>query len=180
MNTLGEGDRDRALPANSADAVNLLHSEVMRQCEQCEGALHGALLTAWRAGSLLIDLKRQVRGKIGNVWELWLGENFNGSVRTAQRYMWLVKTVTDVSDLSGLSLRQAYIRLGFRMETKERRESVKVPSLPPRVRVTNRFLAMLPSAKAVALMTPAERALWLRDLQPAWERLKLLYDPDSA
>lgn len=180
MNTLGEGDRDRALPANSADAVNLLHSEVMRQCEQCEGALHGALLTAWRAGSLLLDLKRQVRGKIGNVWELWLGENFKGSVRTAQRYMSLAKNVTDVSDLAGLTLRQAYIRLGLRMETKERREQVKMPSLPPRVRVTNRFLAMIPTAKTVALMTPEERELWLRDLLPAWERLKPLFEPDST
>ena len=69
---------------------------------------------AWQAGHLLLKQKRKI---VHGNWELWLELNFDGKVRTAQRYMLLAKTVPDVLQLrgltQGLTLRQAYLRLGL-------------------------------------------------------------------
>jgi hypothetical protein len=98
-------DDDREI----ARRINALHAEAEQHRGRCCDAVFEALHAAWQAGYLLIKQKRIVHGN----WELWLERNFEGKVRTAQRYMLLAKTVPDVLDLRGLTLRQAYLRLGI-------------------------------------------------------------------
>ena len=157
--------------------VNRLHAEVAHHCEQSEEQLPKALVAAWRAGKILTELKVSIRKSAGHgSWEPWLKHNFDGSVRTAQRYMALAKNVTDVADFRGMSLRQTYMALGFSVEKKGLHDPVLVPALPTHLRLANRFIAAIPSPKDLARFPQQERDKWRHDLRPVWDRLKLLFE----
>jgi hypothetical protein len=163
---------------DSAAEINRLHATIIDNCGQCETKLHEALLAAWRAGQLLRERKIAIRRSMGpGAWINWLGRHFKGSIRTAQRYMALAKNVTDVSHLSGLSLRQTYMRLGLSVEKRGTHDPVAIQALPNHLRVTNRFLAAVPTPKAILRLSNEERMRWQRDLSPAWDRLRLLFEP---
>ena len=104
MATTPDGDRE------IARRINALHAEAEQHRGRCCDAVYEALRAAWQAGHLLIKQKKRI---VHGNWELWLERNFEGKVRTAQRYMLLAKTVPDVLELRGLTLRQAYLRLGI-------------------------------------------------------------------
>lgn len=100
---------------SAAGEINRLHADVVRRAAESKASLGAALTSAWHAGRLLLAEKRCVRRTMGGgAWLLWLRENFRGTPRTAQRYMRLAQGVSDVASLRGISLRQAYDRLGIR------------------------------------------------------------------
>jgi len=107
-------------PATTAAAeINRLHEEAKGGSIASRKALHGALAAAWHAGQLLLAEKKRVRHSMGpGAWCLWLETNFRGAERTAQRYMRLAQCVADIAFLQGMSLRQAYARLGIATEPK--------------------------------------------------------------
>ena len=107
-------------PATTAAAeINRLHEEAKGGSIASRKALHGALAAAWHAGQLLLVEKKRVRRSMGpGAWCLWLETNFRGAERTAQRYMRLAECVADIAFLQGMSLRQAYARLGVPTEPK--------------------------------------------------------------
>lgn len=159
-----------------AERINSLHREVIRGCHSSEAEVHAALKAAWDAGRLLIAAKRDVRNRMGHgVWRSWLAEKFTGSERTAQRYMQLAKSVTTVTDLAGLSLRQAYQRLGLRIEA----HGIAEPALPPAAsgpgRAVRRLLAKLPTKSEFFAMGPTARANLLADLEPLLRRIRELF-----
>ena len=107
-------------PATTVAAeINRLHEQAKGCSVASRKALQGALAAAWHAGQLLLGEKKRVRRSMGlGAWLLWLETNFRGSVRTAQRYMRLAQCVADIAFLQGMSLRQAYARLGIATEPK--------------------------------------------------------------
>ena len=107
-------------PATTVAAeINRLHEQAKGCSVASRQALHEALAAAWHAGQLLLAEKKRVRRSMGpGAWLLWLEANFRGSVRTAQRYMKLAQCVADIAFLQGMSLRQAYARLGVPTEPK--------------------------------------------------------------
>jgi hypothetical protein len=137
--------------------VNRLHAEVERLTAESMESLTAALAAAWRAGRLLLTEKRRVRRTMGAAWGLWLEQNFHGSARTAQRYMMLAKSVTDVAVLRGMSLRQIYFRLGIATEPKSRANAVHLPALPPHIRLASRMLGALKSCAAIREITSEQR-----------------------
>jgi len=164
-------------PLNEASEINRLYAKVTLTCGLSEDQIQEALAAAWKAGELLSDKKRLVKRMLGHgSWEPWLKRNFTGSVRTAQRYMALTKNVTGVTDLKGISLRQAYMRLGLSVERKGIHDPVHIPALPVHIRATNRFLMALPSVREINGLSDESRNRWMRDLRPAWDRLRLLFE----
>ena len=109
-------------------------------------------------------------------WLLWLESNFQGTPRTAQRYMRLARTLTDPSFVRGLSLRQAYERLGIATEPKRRGEAVVLGRLAPHVSLATKLVRTLRSPKTCALMTPGHRATYQGDLRPLYDRLRALFE----
>lgn len=160
-----------------AAEINTLHAEVMGHCKGAEERIDAALTAAWHAGGLLQTAKQQVRASMGHgVWSDWLKHNFAGSERTAQRYMQLAKTVTAVTDLQGLSFRQAYQRLGMRVEGHGADESVEVPTPAGPGKSVRRLLAKLPTPDEFVALKGVERERLLRDLAPLHRRLSELFD----
>lgn len=155
-----------------ADEINRLHEVAVRCAFDSKRALFAALSAAWQAGQLLTAEKKRVRRTMGaGAWLLWLRQHFEGSARTAQRYMRLHASVADVAFLRGLSLRQAYFRLGIATEPKARRESVSVPGLPEAARLAGRLMCALRSRRA----RPS-----LDDLRPLYEHLRRLFEPNQS
>ena len=75
---------------NTARPTNLaaLSADINREHQLATEHAHAALAHAHRAGDLLRDAKATVgHGR----WSEWIGEHFDGSERTAQRYMRLAK-----------------------------------------------------------------------------------------
>lgn len=94
------------------EQINRLHAVAVRMAVDSRNSLRMALSAAWQAGRLLTAEKKRVRKQMGHgAWGDWLEANFDGSVRTAQRYMCLAASISDTGSLRGLSLRQAYFRL---------------------------------------------------------------------
>lgn len=156
--------------------INSFHSEVMEHCKGAEARIGAALTAAWHAGGLLHAAKQQVRKNMGHgVWSDWLKRNFAGSERTAQRYMKLAKTVTAVSDLQGLSFRQAYQRLGLRVEQRGTAEVIEVPKPAGPGTMVRRILAKLPTEEEFTRLPEIKRERLLADLAPLHRRLGALY-----
>ena len=88
-----------------------------------------------RPGTSFSNKKKIVHGN----WELWLERNFEGKVRTAQRYMLLAKTVPDILQLRGLTLRQAYLRLGIAVAENPHGSAQRYAVLPAHAALANRF-----------------------------------------
>lgn len=151
-----------------AKEINRLHAVAVRNALDSRHSLRQALSAAWRAGGLLIEAKKHVRRRMGRgAWLPWLEQNFEGSARTAQRYMCLARSVTDTGSLGGLSLRQAYFRLGISTEPKSRRDAILVAALPEPVRLATRLFEVLRA-------TPAEN--YCEDLRPLFEQLRTMFE----
>lgn len=152
---------------SAVEKINQLHAVAVRMAVDSRNSLRLALSAAWEAGQLLLAEKKRVRKKMGHgAWLHWLEANFHGSPRTAQRYMCLAQSITDAAFLRGLSLRQAYFRLGIATEPKERQEAVAVPLLPEPVRLAGRLL------DALRNRPPPCRD----DLRPLFEELRRLLE----
>jgi lambda repressor-like predicted transcriptional regulator len=158
----------------SAEEINRLHAEVAKMSVASRDALNAALVAAWKAGQLLVAEKRNVRRTMGpGAWQLWLERYFTGRPRTAQHYMRLAKGVTDIASLHGLSLRQAYFRLGIATEPKLAARVGLVNRLPKYITLSMRLLAELePNADQ---LSPELRTAYRQDLRPLYERLRALF-----
>jgi hypothetical protein len=162
-------------PGNAAEEINRLCAEAARLSRYSSEALHGALLAGWQAGKLLVEEKKRVRNRMGpGAWLLWLKQNFRGTPRTAQRYMLLAKMVPNVSLISGISLRQAYIRLGIAMSPTGSGESHSLPPLPRYVTLAHRLLGELTPKGRKWVLTPAMKANYERDLRALYTRIGAL------
>lgn len=161
---------------SAATEINRLHAEASQHAVASRRSLQAALVAAWRAGQLLLVEKKRVRRTMGGgAWLLWLEEHFRGTPRTAQRYMKLAKSVADASFLSGLSLRQAYDRLGIPMEEKHAAESFPLQPLAPHLLLVNKLVRALP-ADDWQRLPPDRRAALCRDLAPLYQRLRPLFE----
>lgn len=110
--------------------INRLHAEARRFVCESRRSLDAALTAAWRAGKLLIAEKARIRRHAGRgAWLPWLETCFHGRVRTAQRYMQFARRVDSPETLHGLSLRQAYLRLGIPISSKISGESQRARPL---------------------------------------------------
>ncbi len=159
------------------DRINHLHAEAARNAVLSRCMLDAALKAAWEAGGLLIEEKKRVRLTMGpGAWLLWLESNFHGTPRTAQRYMRLARSLIGPSFVQGLSLRQAYDRLGIATEPKRRGEVGALGRLAPHVRLASRLIRTLRSPKVCALMTAEHRATYQGDLRALYERLRALFE----
>jgi hypothetical protein len=161
-----------AAPTLSVAAeINRLHAKAQTCVEQSRQALDTSLTAAWNAGILLQAEKKRIRCSMGpGSWLLWLEANFRGNPRTAQRYMKLARSVTDASFLQGMSLRQAYDRLGIATEPKTTARSRLVHQLPAHLILTNKLMRALKRELRHHAPTAANVKL-LRDLRPLFDIL---------
>lgn len=152
--------------------INRLHDEAKRGSVVSREALYAALAAAWQAGQLLLAEKENVRRRMGRgAWLLWLEQHFQGTPRTAQRYMKLAHTVADVSFLRGMSLRQTYSRLGIATETKTPAKCPLVHPLPVHVLLSNRLVRAL--KRRINEDTNADQeAIYRRDLRLLYEQIR--------
>ncbi len=131
------------VPSVAAE-INRLHETAQARAAESRQLLDAALAAAWQAGQLLLAEKKRVRATMGaGAWLLWLEANFHGTPRTAQRYMKLVRSVTDAAFLRGMSLRQAYARLGIATEPKTPGRQLLAHQLPAHVVLANKLLRAL-------------------------------------
>lgn len=165
---------------SAVSEINRLHAEAKQHAVASRRSLGAALAAAWRAGQLLLTEKKRVRQTMGcGAWLLWLEQNFRGTPRTAQRYMKLAKSVTDVAFLQGMSLRQAYDRLGIPMEEKHAGGSFSLQPLAPHLLLASKLARVLPACDWQRF--PAERRAALRrDLAPLYQRMRLLFEDKPA
>ncbi len=155
--------------------INRLHAEAVKSTSDSREALHAALVAAWKAGQLLAVEKRNVRRTMGpGAWRLWLEQCFAGTPRTAQRYMLLAKSVSDVSFLSGMSLRQVYFRLGIATEPKSPGRTIVLRPVPRHAVLAARLLGLLKARPD--LLPPEFQKTYEQDLRPLYERLRLLFE----
>ena len=159
--------------------INRLHEEAKRCSDASRQALHGALVAAWQAGHLLGEERKRVFRNMGpGAWLLWLKANFRGTVRTAQRYIRLAQCVTDAAFLQGMSLRQAYARLGIATEPKTPGKRRLRHTLPAHIVLANRLLRTL---KRRPGQTGAEQGeAYRRDLRALFEKLRPWFESPSV
>lgn len=151
--------------------INRLHEEAKRCSVASRQALDGALAAAWRAGHLLIEERKRVFRELGpGEWLLWLKANFRGTARTAQRYVRLAQSISDVSFLQGVSLRQAYARLGIATEPKTRGNRRLPHTLPAHVILANRLLRALKRRYGEA--SDEQSCAYRRDLRALYQRIR--------
>lgn len=170
----------KVIEANSAAAeINRLHAEATRLAGESESSLHQALAAAWQAGRLLLEEKKRVRKAMGaGAWLHWLKANFRGTTRTARNYMRLAEKVAQAGVLAGMSLRQAYFRLGIATEPKtSAKQLVRIQELPAHVRLANRLLAALKPPQELLRAAPQERDAYCADLRALYERLRRFFEP---
>ena len=154
-----------------ASEINRLYEVAVTMSAHSRKTLDAALVAAWQAGQLLVAEKKRVRHSMGPAsWLLWLEANFDGTPRTAQRYMKLARSVADTAFLRGMSLRQAYDRLGIATEPKTPRGSL-VHQLPAHVLLANRLIRALKRERARAPNNEKDRAI-CRDLKVLFETLR--------
>ncbi|HVT83275.1 MAG TPA: hypothetical protein VHM90_21730 [Phycisphaerae bacterium] len=171
------GTPETAGRTTGADEINRLHGEAVRLAAASRETLNGALVAAWNAGRLLTAEKRNVRRAMGaGAWQLWLARYFTGTPRTAQRYMLLARSVADTSFLKGMSLRQAYFRLGIATEPKAPGRTVALRPVPRHAVLASRLLGIL---KPRTRLPPDVQKAYQQDLRPLYERLRCLFEPVS-
>lgn len=163
--------------STAAREINRLHAEAVQCAGDSRAALHAALEAAWQAGRLLNEEKRRVRRTMGRgAWLLWLERSFQGTPRTAQRYMQLARSEADPSRLRGMSLRQAYWRLGIATEPKSRAGRASVESLPAHVRFAQKLVVTLKPRVSAGKVTPQQCAHYRQDLRPLYDLLRPLFE----
>ena len=160
--------------------INRLHAEVVRLTTESRQSLVSAVAVAWQTGQLLLAEKKRVRKACGGAWLFWLEHNFKGTPRTAQRYMWLAESEPDISQLQGLSLRQAYFRLGIATEHKSPTKFGLPLQLPSHIRLAGKLFDALQPCADVRRMTPEQREAYRIDLRTLYQRLRPLFETDTA
>jgi hypothetical protein len=164
---------------SAAREINRLHGEAVRRAGDSRGALHAALEAAWQAGRLLNEEKRRVRNSMGRgAWLLWLQAHFQGTPRTAQRYMQIARSESTVANLGGMSLRQTYSRLGIATEPKSHANRAPVATLPAHVRFAHKLVVALQPRAHPGKITPEQCAHYRQDLPPLYELLRPLFEPN--
>lgn len=166
-------------PPTPAAEINRLHEEARQCCQASREALNGALVAAWHAGQLLLSEKKRVNHAMGlGAWLHWLKANFKGTVRTAQRYIRLAQCVPDVELLRGMSLRQAYARLGIATEPKTPGKRRLRHRLPAHLVLANKLVRAL--KRPTDSSSDEQREAYQRDLRALYEKLRLWFDTPSA
>ena len=155
----------------AATEINRLHEEAKRSALVSRQALQGALVAAWQAGQLLMEERRRVLRSMGRgAWLSWLKANFRGTARTAQRYMRLAQCVADVVFLRGMSLRQAYARLGIATEPNTPAKRPLPHKLPAHIVLANRLVRSL--KRKPGLSEDEQGEAFRRDLRMLYEKLR--------
>jgi hypothetical protein len=167
-------------PINTVAAeINRLHEEARQRSHASREALHAALAAAWQAGQLLLAERKRVFHDMGSgAWLFWLEANFRGSARTAQRYMRLAQSVADVAFLQGMSLRQAYARLGIATEPKTTGQRRLRHALPAHVILANRLVRAL--KRRPGQTTEEQGEAYRRDLRTLYDKLRLWFESAPA
>ena len=162
----------------TAAEINRLYEEARRGASASRQALHGALVAAWQAGHLLVAERKRVFHTMGaGAWLLWLKVNFRGTARTAQRYMRLALGIADAAFLQGMSLRQAYARLGIATEPKTPGKRRLRHTLPAHILHANRLLRSL---KRRPGQTGDEQGeAYRRDLRALFDKLRPWFESSS-
>ena len=111
-------------------------------------------------------------------WLHWLKANFRGTARTAQRYMRLAHSITDVSFLQGMSLRQAYARLGIATEPKTPGKHRLRHRLPAHIMLANRLVRTL--RRRPGQTGDEQGEAYRRDLRALYEKLRPWFESASA
>ncbi len=164
-----------------AREINRLHAEAVQCAADSRAALGAALSAAWEAGRLLIGEKQRVRRAMGGgAWLTWLQQHFDGTPRTAQRYMRLAQGEPDSTALHGLSLRQAYVRLGIATEPKSRANRAPLEKLPAHVRFAHKLVVALKPCAHLRRVTPTQCAAYRQDLRPLYELLRPLFEQNTS
>jgi hypothetical protein len=170
---------NRVPVTTTAAEINRLHEEAKRAACISRQALHGALVAAWQAGHLLVAERKRVFHDMGSgAWLLWLKANFRGTARTAQRYMRLAHSVSDVSSLQGMSLRQAYARLGIATEPKTPGKRRLRHTLPAHIVLANRLVRTLKRRPGQSDEEQGE--VYRRDLRLLYEKLRPWFESPFA
>lgn len=160
-----------ALAPTVAAEINRLHEEAKQHACESREALHAALAAAWQAGHLLLAERKRVLHCMGpGARHHWLEANFRGSVRTAQRYIRLAQSVADLAFLQGMSLRQAYARLGIATEPKTTGQRRLRHRLPAHVFLANRLVRAL--KRRPGQSTDEQGEAYRRDLRALYEKLR--------
>ena len=160
-----------ATVTTTAAEINRLHDEAKRHSFASRQALQGALVAAWQAGHLLVEERKRVFHTMGSgAWLHWLKANFRGTARTAQRYMRLAHSITDAAFLQGMSLRQAYARLGIATEPKTPGKRRLRHTLPAHVVLANRLVRTLKRRPGQSDEEQGEA--YRRDLRILYEKLR--------
>jgi hypothetical protein len=155
----------------TAVEINRLHEVAKRGAFVSRDALHGALVAAWQAGHLLVAEKKRVLHTMGpGAWLLWLKTNFRGTARTAQRYMRLAQCVADVTFLQGMSLRQAYARLGIATEPKTPSKRALSHRLPAHIVLAGKLVRALKRRPGKTVEEQVEG--YRLDLRALYEKLR--------
>ena len=167
--------------SSAASDINRLHQEVVRLTAESSQALQAAVVTAWRAGQILIEEKQRVRRTMGGgAWLTWLEQNFQGTPRTAQRYMLLARGIADTSYAEGMSLRMLYARLGVATEPKSSARTTLPRVLPPHLALANKLLCALRSERKPGRLTEERLTNYRRDLRPLYDQLRPIFEPHPA
>jgi hypothetical protein len=170
---LHAADTTASAAASAARGINRLHTEAQRLAAESRHSLDETLAAAWHAGRLLIAEKKRIRGTAGHgSWLPWLEHFFEGSTRTAHRYMRLARTVSDPAFLQGLSLRQAYARLGIATEPKRpaHKTGIPLPGPPEHILLAGKLVRFLRQAAA-----SENQQNYVRDLAVLYRQLHALY-----
>jgi len=161
-----------AAPATTVAAeINRLYEEAQRWSDASRKALHDALIAAWQAGQLLLAEKKRVRRRMGRgAWLIWIEANFRGSARTAQRYMRLAQCVADIAFLQGMSLRQAYARLGIATEPRTPSKRALSHKLPVHIVLAGKLVRALKRRPGKTVEEQVEG--YRLDLRALYEKLR--------
>ena len=160
-----------AAAVTPAAEINRLHEEAKRCACASREALHGALVAAWQAGQLLVEERKRVFHTMGpGAWLLWIEANFRGTARTAQRYIRLAQCVADIAFLQGMSLRQAYARLGIATEPKTPSKRALSHRLPAHIVLAGKLVRALKRRPGETAEEQSEA--YRRDLRALYEKLR--------
>ncbi|OAM88528.1 DUF3102 domain-containing protein [Termitidicoccus mucosus] len=163
---------------NAAAQINRLHREVRRLCAESREKLDGALAAAWHAGRLLAEQKQTLRRNAGRgSWLVWLDASFAGGRSTAYRYMRLALETPAPETLHGLSLRQAYFRLGIATEPKTAAQQIHpVQALPESVVLAQKLLRLLRRRQKLSEGCLGDLATLYRQLRAIFEHSPVAQD----
>jgi hypothetical protein len=155
--------------------INCLHREVRRLCAESREKLDDALAAAWLAGKLLAEQKQTLRRKAGRgAWLVWLEMIFEGGRSTAYRYMRLACEIFNPETFRGLSLRQAYFRLGIATEPKTSAQQIHpVQPLPEPVVLAQKLLRLLRNRQKLSTGC-------MDDLTTLYHQLRAIFERSSV